>query len=200
MARKFLETAFTPEVLKAQTRYYGAPGQLPPSAENDPLTQDEIDFIGERDSFYMGTVTEDHWPYVQHRGGAKGFLRVLGPQQLGFLDLHGNRQMLSTGNLAANDRVILFLMDYPHRTRLKILGHARVLDAREHPNLVAQLLLPGQKDKPERIFLIDVISYDWNCPKFITPRFTAEEVKEAAQPLLARIADLEKQLAEAKLR
>ncbi len=196
MARKYLETHVTPAVKQAQAHYYGASAMVPPGAELDPLGPDEIDFIAARDSFYMATVSENNWPYIQHRGGPKGFLRVLGPQQVAFLDLHGNRQMLSTGNLAALDRVALFLMDYPHRERLKLMGHARVLDAREHPDLVEQLRLSTQKEKAERIFIVDVVSYDWNCPKYITPRFTAEEVEEAIQPLQARIAELEKQLAE----
>ncbi len=196
MARKYLETLSTASVQKAQAHYYGASPVIPPGDEQDPLGQDEIDFIASRDSFYLATISESNWPYIQHRGGPKGFLRVLDSQHLGFLDLHGNRQMLTTGNLSAHDRVSIFLMDYPARARLKILGHARVLDARDHPDLVEQLQLPGQKERAERIFLIDVVSYDWNCPKYITPRFTAEEVQEAIQPLKERIAELEKRLAE----
>ena len=196
MARKYLETHITPAVQLAQAHYYGASSVVPASAEQDPLSQKEIDFIANRDSFYMATISENQWPYLQHRGGPNGFLRVLGPQRLGFLDLHGNRQLLSTGNLAGLDRVSLFLMDYPRRERLKIMGHAKVLDVRENPELAEQLRLPNQKEKAERIFLIDIVSYDWNCPKFITPRFTAEEVQEVVQPLKERIAELERRLAD----
>jgi predicted pyridoxine 5'-phosphate oxidase superfamily flavin-nucleotide-binding protein len=196
MARKYLETHLTPAVKQAQAHYYGVSATVPPGAEQDPLGQDEIEFITARDSFYMATISENNWPYLQHRGGPKGFLHVIGPQQVAFLDLHGNRQLLSTGNLFAMDRVSLFLMDYPHRERLKIMGHARVLDAREHPDLAERLRMQAQSDKVERIFIIDVVSYDWNCPKYITPRFTAEEVEEAIQPLKARIAELEKSLSE----
>jgi predicted pyridoxine 5'-phosphate oxidase superfamily flavin-nucleotide-binding protein len=142
----------------------------------------------------MATVTETGWPYMQHRGGAPGFLRVVSPTQLAFADYKGNRQMLSTGNIAANDRVCLFLMDYPQRTRLKILGHARIEDARQHPELVAQLAEPEKRGIVERLFFIEVISFDWNCPKYITPRYTEEEVRAAVAPLKQRIAELEAKL------
>jgi uncharacterized protein len=119
---------------------------------------------------------------------------VLNVQTLAFADYRGNRQMLSTGNLTANDRVALFLMDYPQRTRLKILGHARVEDAREQPELVRQLAEPDVQRIVERLFLIDVVTFDWNCPKYITPRYTADEIQEIVAPLKARIAELEAKL------
>jgi len=119
---------------------------------------------------------------------------VASPTRLAFADYKGNRQMLSAGNLAANDRVALFLMDYPRRERLKILGHARVEDARHHPELAAQLAGPAARALVERLFLIDVLSFDWNCPKYITPRFTAAEVEATVAPLKRRIAELEAQL------
>lgn len=191
MAKQFLQTLFTPSVLRAQDHYYGRGAAIGPAPERDPLTDDERLFIEKRDSFYMATITENGWPYLQHRGGRAGFLRVLGPTQLAFADYKGNRQLLSTGNLAENDRVALFLMDYPQRTRLKILGRARVEDAREHAELVAQLAEPDERDRVERLFLIDVVSFDWNCPQYITPRYTAGEVAEAVEPLRARIAELE---------
>jgi predicted pyridoxine 5'-phosphate oxidase superfamily flavin-nucleotide-binding protein len=194
MAGKFLELAFTPAVRAAQGKYFGRAQQIPPQAKRDALTDDEIQFIRLRDSFYLATVSETGWPYVQHRGGRPGFLRLVSPTQLAFADYKGNRQMLSTGNLAINDRVCLFLMDYPQQTRLKILGHARVLDAREHPDLVAQIAEPETRGLVERLFLIEVISFDWNCPKYITPRYTATEVEETVAPLKARIAELEAQL------
>jgi uncharacterized protein len=194
MAGKFLELAFTPNVLAAQQKYFGRAQNLPPQPERDALTDDEAQFIQSRDLFYLATVSETGWPYVQHRGGQPGFLHVVSPTKLAFADYKGNRQLLSTGNLAANDRVCLFLMDYPARTRLKILGHAKVLDAREQPELVAQFAVPETRGIVERIFLIEIISYDWNCPKYITPRYTAAEVEEAVAPLRARIAELEAQL------
>jgi hypothetical protein len=194
MAGKFLELAFTPAVLAAQKSYFGRAQHIPPQPERDPLTDDELQFIQSRDSFYMATVSETGWPYLQHRGGQPGFLRVVSPAQLAFADYKGNRQMLSTGNLAANDRVCLFLMDYPQRTRLKILGHARIEDARQHPELVTQLTEPVTRGIVERLFFIEVVAFDWNCPKYITPRYTAAEAEEAAAPLRQRIAELAAQL------
>ena len=194
MAGRYLETYFTPEVLAAQQRYFGRSQPIPPQPERDPLTAEETEFIAGRDSFYMATVTSAGWPYVQHRGGRPGFLRVGGPNSLAFADYKGNRQMLSTGNLAASDRVALFLMDYPRKERLKILGRARVEDARAHPELVGQFAEAADQKIVERIFLIEVISFDWNCPKYITPRFTEAEVEIAVAPLKQRIAELEAQL------
>jgi hypothetical protein len=194
MAIKFLELAFTDSVRKAQAHFYGAAQRLPNGAERDALTEEEISFIQARDSFYMATVTETDWPYLQHRGGKRGFLRVVNPTSLAFADYKGNRQLLSTGNLNVNDRVMLFLMDYPRRERLKILGHARVLDAREHPDLVTQIADLEESATVERLFQIDVASFDWNCSKYITPRYTTAEVAEAVTPLRLRIAELETEL------
>jgi len=194
MAGRYLETYFTPKVLAAQQHYFGRSQSLPPQPESDPLTEEEKIFIEARDSFYMATVSENGWPYMQHRGGKPGFLQVVTPNQLAFADYKGNRQMLSTGNLAANDRVALFLMDYPRRERLKVLGHARVEDARQHPELVAQIAEPEIRGIVERVVLIEVVSFDWNCPKYITPRFTSAEVEQAVAPLHQRIAELEAQL------
>jgi len=194
MAQGYLDTLVTPAVAEAQAHYYGYAMATGGAVSTDPLGEDERGFIASRDSFYMATVSENGWPYLQHRGGRRGFLRVVSPTQLAFADYKGNRQMLSTGNLAKADRVSLFLMDYPQRTRLKILGHARVEDAREHPELIAQFAEPADRSRVERVFLIDVVSFDWNCPKYITPRFTADEVAEAVAPLRARIAELEARL------
>lgn len=195
MALKFLTTTITPAVRAAQGHYYGRTPRFPPGPERDTLTGNEIDFIAARDSFYMAIVTEDDWPYVQHRGGPPGFLKVRGPNQLGFADFTGNRQLISAGNLAARDRVAMFLMDYPNRTRLKLLGHARILDAREHAGLADELTpTPELRSVVERLFLIDVIAYDWNCPQYITPRYTEAEIAVAVAPLQKRIADLEAQL------
>jgi predicted pyridoxine 5'-phosphate oxidase superfamily flavin-nucleotide-binding protein len=194
MAERFMQTVLTPSVLAAQERYFGRHASIQAAPEQDPLTNEEQIFIEARDSFYMATITENGWPYVQHRGGRPGFLRVVSPTQLAFADYKGNRQLLSTGNLAANDRVALFLMDYPHRERLKILGHARVEDARQHPDLVAQLAESEARGIVERLFFIEILSFDWNCPKYITPRFTAAEVEKVIAPLQQRIAELEAQL------
>ena len=194
MAEKFLEIAFTKSVLEAQEHYFGKSQSVENPAPRDELTEEEITFIRARDSFYMATVSESGWPYMQHRGGHAGFLQVVTPTSLAFADYRGNRQLLSTGNLAVNDRVCLFLMGYPQRTRLKILGHARVEDAREHPELVKRYSAPDVQRIVERVFFIDVVSFDWNCQKYITPRYTAAEVEKACLPLRQRIAELEAQL------
>jgi hypothetical protein len=191
MAEKFLELLITPSVAKAQEQYFGHSQPMPGGTKRDALTVDEAQFIAARDSFYMSTVSESGWPYMQHRGGMPGFLHVVNPTTLAFADYKGNRQMLSTGNLAANDRVCLFLMDYPQRTRLKILGHARIEDARQHPELVTRFATPDVQRIVERVFLIDVVSFDWNCPKYITPRYTVAEIEALVEPLKQRIAELE---------
>ena len=194
MAERFMQNVLTPSVLAAQEHYYGRRASVGSAPERDPLTDEERAFIEARDSFYMATITESGWPYIQHRGGPRGFLRVVSPTKLAFADYNGNRQMLSTGNLAANDRAALFLMDYPRRERLKILGHVRVEDARQHSELVAELAEPEVHRLVERLFFLDVISFDWNCPQYITPRYTAAQVEEAVEPLRQRIAELEAQL------
>ena len=194
MAFKFHELAFTDSVRHAQEEYYGQSRPVRHVPGPDALTDDEISFIQARDSFYMATVSETGWPYLQHRGGEAGFLRVLSPAQLAFADYKGNRQLISVGNLAVTDRVMLFLMDYPQRTRLKIMGHARLEDARKHPELVAQLAEPEVRDQVERLFFIDVVSFDWNCNQHITPRYTVEDIKGIVSPLQQRIAELEAQL------
>jgi hypothetical protein len=191
MATKFLELVFTDSVRKTQEHYFCNSQRISDAPECDALTEEETEFIQSRDSFYMATISETGWPYVQHRGGKPGFLRVINPTSLAFADYKGNRQLLSTGNLAVTDRVTLFLMDYPQRTRLKILGHARVEDARQHPELIAQLAEPEVQRIVERLFFIEVVSFDWNCPQYITPRYTAAEVEIAVAPLKQRIAQLE---------
>ncbi len=131
-------------------KYFGKHKVVENAPETDALTTDEAGFIASRDSFYVATVSETGWPYVQHRGGPPGFVKVLGPDLIGFADFKGNCQLVSTGNLDVTDRVALFMMDYPQRTRLKLLGHARVLDAREHPELVDQLGPESLRSKVQR--------------------------------------------------
>jgi predicted pyridoxine 5'-phosphate oxidase superfamily flavin-nucleotide-binding protein len=156
----------------------------------------EAAFIAERDSFYLASVSETGWPYVQHRGGPAGFVRVLDEKTLGFADFAGNRQYVSVGNLSGDDRVSLFFMDYPNRTRLKLLGRAERIELGQQ-ELLVQLTLPGYPAHVERGFRIHVEAYDWNCPQHITPRFTAAEVEAARAPLRERIAELEARLAAA---
>ena len=194
MTAKYLDLTFTDAVCRAQEQYYGRAGKIVGASERDPLGQAEAEFIAARDSFYLGSVSEGGWPYIQHRGGPQGFLRVINETTLAFADYKGNRQLLTTGNVSVNDRVALFLMDYKNRERLKILGHARVEDAREHPELVTQITDPKMRSAVERLVFIDVVSFDWNCPKYITPRYSAEEVEEYVGPLKRRIAELEARL------
>jgi predicted pyridoxine 5'-phosphate oxidase superfamily flavin-nucleotide-binding protein len=158
----------------------------------DALGPQETAFISQRDSFYMASVSETGWPYMQHRGGPKGFLHVLSPSLLGFADLRGNRQYVSVGNLQHDDRVALFLMDYPHQTRLKILGHAEIHEGDAKAAELLPQLNPNERNSiPERIILIRVEGFDWNCPQHITPRFTAEDLQEALAPVQQKIAALE---------
>ena len=194
MATKYLDLMFTDAVCRAQKQYYGRVGNIAGALERDPLGQAEAGFITARDSFYLGSINESGWPYVQHRGGPPGFLRVMDETTLVFADYKGNRQLLSTGNVSVNDRVALFLMDYKNRERLKILGHARIEDARVHPELTEQFTDPKMRSSAERLVFIDVVSLDWNCPKYITPRYSLEEVEDLVGPLRARIAELEAQL------
>ena len=194
MAGKYLQMTMTESVRSAQQQYYGRALTITDVPDRDPLGEAEARFIADRDSFYLGSVGETGWPYVQHRGGPKGFLKVLDPATLAFADYRGNRQLISAGNFHVNDRVALFLMDYKNRARLKILGHARVKDVREHSALAERLAQGDTRSKVERIVIIDVVSYDWNCPKYITPRYSLDEVEEAIAPLKSRIAELEAQL------
>lgn len=181
MARAFAKIAFTPKVQAAQARmgsrdaYRAAESGEVEAVE---LGTYEIEFIGARDSFYLGTVGESGWPYVQHRGGPSGFLKVLGPQTVGYADFSGNRQYISVGNLEGDDRVSLFLMDYPGQRRLKIWGRARLVDEDTEPALLARLESPDFRARVERGVVITVEAFDWNCPKYITPRFTELEVRE----------------------
>ncbi len=194
MGRRFAQIAFTPRVqaeqarIGSRARYAG----MEADGRNDSLLTDaEAAFVAARDSVYMASVSETGWPYVQHRGGPPGFLRVLDAATLGFADLGGNRQHISVGNLGGDDRVSLFLMDYPNRRRLKILGRARVVTRAEDPALVARLAPEGLAARAERAVLITVEGFDWNCPQHITPRWTAAELA----PLAARLEAAEAEVA-----
>jgi len=188
MADRFLQTLISPPVRSAQLAYYGS-SQVPPHTTSpDELGEDERHFIEASDSFYMASVSPDGWPYIQHRGGPAGFLKVLSPKLVAFADFRGNRQLLSTGNIATNDRVALFLMDYPNRTRLKLLGRARILDARENAGRATELAPPALRGRVERVFEIEIEGFDWICPQFITPRYSASQVQSLLTPLQQRIA------------
>ncbi len=193
--QRYDELMFTPAVQALQdaegsremyARSYGA--------RTRALGVDDIAFISSRTSFYMASVSETGWPYVQHRGGPAGFLKVIDDHTLGFADYKGNKQHISHGNVAADDRVSLFLMDYPRKARMKLQGHATFQDAADAPDLAAQLTVEGQ-GRVERLVTIKLEAFDWNCPQFITPRFDAGEIAQLVAPELdklnARIAELE---------
>ncbi len=202
MSHAFAEIAFTPSVKAAQQRDGSRAGYARNfegggETQNLRLGDDETAFIAAQRSFYMASVSQTGWPYVQHRGGAVGFLKVLDDQTLGFADFAGNRQMISVGNLAVDDRVALILVDYGSRTRLKILGHLRVHDLVAGDALATRLLVPGYRARAQRAMTIDVAGFDWNCPQHIPLRFEAEDVERALAERDRRIADLERRLAEA---
>jgi predicted pyridoxine 5'-phosphate oxidase superfamily flavin-nucleotide-binding protein len=182
MTHQFADITFTQSVKAAQEQY-GSRAQNERLHQNfgpnDQLTSREIDFIAHRDTFYLATVSETGWPYVQHRGGPPGFLKVLGANQLAYADFRGNTQLISVGNLSKDDRCSLILMDYPNRRRLKLLGHMRVEDARKvSPDLRAQIELSGYRGLVERVVFIDVVAFDWNCPQHITQRYTETEIED----------------------
>jgi uncharacterized protein len=197
MGRRFAEIAFTP-LVQEQQRQHGSRQQYErvqatghPGATLGPAEQA---FIRSRDGFYMASTSETGWPYIQHRGGSKGFLQVIDDRTLGFADLRGNMQYISTGNLLHDDRVALFLMDYARQARLKILGHAEILeDSPAAKEWLERLRIPTEKTPAERAVLIHVEAYDWNCPQHITPRYTEEELAEALEPLRRRLAALEEE-------
>ena len=201
MSHRFADIAFTPAVRAEQERH-GSRAQYARmqarSGPNDALGEAEAAFLASADSFYLATVGETGWPYVQHRGGPRGFVKVLAPARIAFADFRGNVQYVSAGNVAHDGRVAIIVMDYANRRRLKLLGTLRFIDAADaDPELLRAGDLPGYQARVERVGLIDVAAYDWNCPQHITQRFTLEEVEAAAKPLRERIAALESQLAAA---
>jgi hypothetical protein len=197
MGRSFAEIAFTPAV-KEQQEKHGSRHSYERVAQSedrgDQLGPDEQEFIATRDGFYMASVSETGWPYIQHRGGAKGFLRVLDERTLGFADLRGNKQYITTGNLQRDNRVALFLMDYPTQSRLKILGRAEIHEEdAAGQELMGKLRVPEEKTPAERAILIRVEGFDWNCPQHITPRYTQQELAEILEPMRRRMEALERE-------
>ncbi|NWJ26369.1 pyridoxamine 5'-phosphate oxidase family protein [Rhizobium sp. RM] len=192
MPYHFLEVAVTPSVRAAQADM--GVDQIWLGAHNRPsdaFTDDEIAFIASLDSFYMASVSETGWPYVQHRGGKIGFLKVIDRQTMAFADYRGNRQYISAGNLAVNDRACLFLMDYVRRARLKIYVHVERLALDADPELTELVSDQTYKGRPERVFKLRLEAFDWNCPQHITPRYTEQQVEQAVAPLRERLQRLE---------
>lgn len=198
MAHRFVEIAFTERVRAEQEREGSREGYARLEVgepHHDRLGPAEAAFLSARDSFYLATVSETGWPYVQHRGGPPGFLKVLDERTIGIADFRGNRQYVSVGNLAADGRVSLIAVDYARRRRLKILGRARVVTAAQDPALLRRLEVVEYPAAIERGLVVAVEAFDWNCPQHITPRFSAAEIADAVAPLHARIAELEAALA-----
>ena len=187
MPRAFTEIAFTPSVKAAQERYGSRSINTRFEQADNPraeISELEAEFIAERDSFYQATVSESGWPYVQHRGGPVGFLKVLDEKTIGFADFRGNVQYVSVGNLTANNRISLILMDYANRRRLKIWGTVRIVHEYEEPELIARLEMPYYRARVERGIVINVEALDWNCPQHITPRYTKAEVEQLLESLI----------------
>jgi len=185
MAHRFAEITFTAAVREEQERNRSRTlyaGMDAGEDQNHVLGDRETTFISARDSFYMASVSQTGWPYLQHRGGPAGFMRVLDEKTLGFADFTGNRQYISVGNLRRDDRVSLFFMDYPMRRRLKLLGRVRLVD-REHEATLSCLEVDDYRARVERGILVHVEAFDWNCPQHITPRFTEAEMKQRVMAL-----------------
>jgi hypothetical protein len=205
MTRAFEKIAYTDSVKAAQQRYGSRYDGVDRGEERqDHLSEYEIDFLAERDSFYMASTgksvgkngDESGWPYIQHRGGPKGFLKVLDDKTIGFADFKGNRQYISVGNLNADNRVSLFIMDYPKRRRLKIWARARVVDESTDADLVAKLAVTGYQARVERGIVLSIEALDWNCPQHITSRFSEEEIRQIVIPLLEENRALKAKLAQ----
>lgn len=197
MARKFSTIAFTDSVKALQERFGSREsykGFDTVEDEGTALSEREVAFMRARDSFYMATISETGWPYVQHRGGPPGFLKVLDDTHLGFADFRGNRQYISVGNLSSDDRVSLILMDYQHRRRLKVWGRTTIIDETNEPHLLASLEMPHYRGRVERGIVIRVEAWDWNCPQHITQRYTADEVEDMLRSLQQENAELKAKL------
>ena len=185
MGQNFAQLAFTESVKQAQEKYgsrkiYQKMDEF--GTDQYQLYHREISFIEERDSFYMATVGENGWPYVQFRGGPKGFLKLIDQETLGYADFKGNMQYISTGNINANNKAAIILLDYPTRRRLKIWAETEILDPEQHPKFVEKLTVKDYKAQIERLVIFHIKAFDWNCPQHITPRYTVAEMKEDLLP------------------
>ncbi len=194
----FLDRLATPSVRQAQAEQGSLALWEAQEGDRafDRFTAREAAFISARDSFYLASTSESGWPYVQHRGGPPGFLKLLDETTLAFADFRGNRQYISLGNVRADDRVCLILMDYPHRARLKILAHMHAEDLTNSPVLSAKLIDPAYRARAERALVLRLETFDWNCPQHIRPRYTKEEIEIATSPLRHRLGTLEQENAQ----
>ena len=200
MAKNFAALAFT-DAVKAMQEKLGSRSsyaRMERGAYVDGLKESEIHFISQRDSFYMASIGENSFPYIQHRGGPKGFVKVLDDRRIGFIDFRGNMQYISVGNIVTNNNVALIMVDYPSRTRLKILAKAEIVELQDDPVLHDLLDLNEYKFKPERMMVFHVEAYDWNCPQHITPRYTVQDIEKAFADHLEHIAKLQAEITELK--
>lgn len=200
MAKNFAEIAFSTAVKEMQEKLgsRAAYARMEKETYVDGLTENEVDFIAERDSFYMASIGENGFPYIQHRGGPKGFLKVLDAKRIGFIDFTGNRQYITVGNLVTNNRVAVIMVDYPARARLKIYAKAEIVELKDDPELYHSLDLDKYKFRPERMMVLHVEAYDWNCQQHITPRYTVEDIELAFASQRSLITSLQKELKELK--
>ncbi|TQV82292.1 pyridoxamine 5'-phosphate oxidase family protein [Denitrobaculum tricleocarpae] len=190
------DIAFTPAVKELQERYGSRKNYADPMADwSDRITGDLAAFVAQRNSFYLSTGNRDGQPYIQHRGGPRGFLQVLDAKRLAFADFKGNKQYISTGNLSESPKAFIFLMDYMGRQRVKIWGRAEIS---EDPELIAQLRVEGYRGRPERAIVFSVEAWDANCPQHIPQKYDEEVVAHALKKLEARILELESELAALK--
>lgn len=200
MAKNFATLAFT-DAVKAMQEKAGSRSSYARMERDvyvDGLTNSEIGFIAERDSFYMASVGENNFPYIQHRGGPKGFIKVLDKKRIGFIDFRGNMQYITVGNMATNNNVALIMVDYPARARLKILAKAAIVELKDDPVLFELLDLEDYAFKPERMMVFHIEAYDWNCPQHITPRYTVEEIEAAFAGQRNHISKLEAEVKQLK--
>jgi predicted pyridoxine 5'-phosphate oxidase superfamily flavin-nucleotide-binding protein len=194
----YAQLAFTDAIKKIQEEVgsRSAYDRMEKMSVVDGLTDNEINFIGDRDSFYMASFGENEYPYIQHRGGPAGFIKVIDNKTIGIVDFAGNRQYISTGNISKNEKVALILLSYPQRARLKIYAKAKIVDLEENEELYNLLKPTDYKFKPERMMIFEIQAYDWNCPQHITPRYTTEEIEEALLPQREYIKNLENKIKE----
>lgn len=194
MAKAFAKISFTPSVVKIQEQHGSDKAYSkflsPEATGGDQLTEDEAEFITARDSFYQATTSNEGWPYVQYRGGPTGFLKVLDSKTLAYADFRGNRQYISVGNVSENNRVSLILVDYPNRRRLKIWARAHLVSITDDPELVASLHDESYRARPERVVVLTIEAFDWNCPQHIHPRYTLTELEPHIGELRAQIESL----------
>ena len=198
----YAQLAFTDAIKKIQEEVgsRGAYDRMEKTSVVDGLTENEIRFIGERDSFYMASFGENEYPYIQHRGGPAGFIKVIDNKTIGIVDFAGNRQYISTGNISKNEKVALILLSYPQRARLKLYANAKIVDLEGNEALYELLKPADYKFRPERMMVFEIQAYDWNCPQHIVPRYSAEEIEEALLPQKEYIKNLENKIKELELK